>query len=160
MTRKKKTRKTGPLAPSKAPKANLQRAASEQTKHKGKGKKPGSRFNVASQAASQGASQSTASNDPRHGSKKPIQLVSSKPAPLEAEAATATFDRKAAERELQQLENDHRLQGLLEAMEEGEELTRDDLAYVDTCTARFEQLAEQLGIDLEDDEIWEDEEDD
>ena len=157
MTRKKKTRKTGPLAPSKAPKANLQRAASDPTKHKGKGKKPGSRFNVASQTANKETAHGSSSNDPRHGSKKPIQLVSTQP----VAAVPPAFDHGAAEQELQQLENDIRLQGLLEAMEQGAELTDDELAYVDVCTARFEELAEQLGIEIDaDDDEWEDDDDD
>ena len=73
MTRKKKTRKTGPLAAAKKPREELQRKASDPSKHKGKGHKPGSRFNP-QQQKNKPATASTAT-DTRLGSKKPIALV-------------------------------------------------------------------------------------
>ncbi|RUO63174.1 Der GTPase-activating protein YihI [Pseudidiomarina insulisalsae] len=161
MTRKKKTRKTGPLAPAKKPREEQQRKAPETTrKHKGKGKRPGSRFNV-ERPAQRSSSGSSAAQDPRKGSKKPIQLVS-------AAATTATtvsqsaFNRAAAEAELQALENDVRLQQLLAAIEAGTDLTAEEEAYVDERTERFEQLAQQLGLSLDgdyEDDDWEDDDD-
>ncbi|MDN7125418.1 Der GTPase-activating protein YihI [Pseudidiomarina terrestris] len=153
MTRKKKTRKTGPLAAAKTPKADVQRKAHEASKHKGKGQKPGSRFNVAQDKARHSGSTAPAT-DPRLGSKKPIQLVNSQaPTPV---STTPSFDSAAAHAELQALEQDTKLQSLLERMEQGEDLTVAEEAYVDERTERFEQLAEQLGIALDDDEDWED----
>ncbi len=153
MTRKKKTRKTGPLAASKKPKADVQRSTPEPSKHKGKGQKPGSRFNVGSSGQQRGG-QAEAAADPRFGSKKPIQLVNPKATP--AVSPTVGVDRAAAQAELQALENDPRLQGLLERMEQGEDLSAAEEAYVDERTERFEQLAEKLGIALDDEDDWED----
>ena len=156
MTRKKKTRKTGPLAAPKKAKEELKRSAPEPSKHKGKGKKPGSRFNVATTKASATSKGSQSSADPRFGSKKPIQLVNAN-TPTDATTAKPSFNRAAAEAELQALENDPRLQQLLNAIEEGEDLSAADEAYVDERTERFEQLAKQLGLSLdEDDDEWED----
>lgn len=156
MTRKKKTRKTGPLAAPKKSKEELKRSSPEPTKHKGKGKKPGSRFNVAAQKSAKGDKASSANADPRLGSKKPIQLVT--PTTAAQVAPKSSFDRAAAEAELQALENDPRLQRLLAAIEDGEDLSEADEAYVDERTERFEQLAQQLGLSLddEDDDDWED----
>jgi|TARA_Y100001973_G_C5052482_1_gene258399 ribosome assembly protein YihI (activator of Der GTPase) len=158
MTRKKKTRKTGPLAAPKKSKEELKRAAPEPSKHKGKGKKPGSRFNVA-KAKTTSPQQAGGQDDPRFGSKKPITLVSAT-APAAA-SATAGFDRAAAQAELQALENDPRLQALLADIEEGADLSAADEAYVDERTERFEQLAQQLGLSLDDDDDddWEDSDD-
>lgn len=156
MTRKKKTRKTGPLAAPKKSKEELKRSTPEASKHQGKGKKPGSRFNVTATKPKAQQSSGSAKEDPRFGSKKPIQLVSATqqvtPSP-----STTSFNRAAAEAELQALENDPRLQRLLAAIEEGEDLSAADEAYVDERTERFEQLAKQLGLSLDDDDDdWED----
>lgn len=158
MTRKKKTRKTGPLAAPKKSKDEIKRSAPEPSKHKGKGKKPGSRFNVADTKPSATGKGAKATDDPRFGSKKPIQLVSVSSS-HDAPKAASSFNRAAAEAELQALENDPRLQRLLAAIEAGEDLSAADEAYVDERTERFEQLAQQLGLSLdddEDDEEWED----
>ncbi|MGQ4277330.1 Der GTPase-activating protein YihI [Pseudidiomarina sp. E22-M8] len=154
MTRKKKTRKTGPLALSNRPKADLKRNAAEPSKHKGKGQKPGSRFNVTTVKNKTGSAQ-IEQNDPRFGSKKPVQLVN--PNADQAVTTTSSFNHAAAQAELQALENDTKLQALLERMETGESLTAAEEAYVDERTERFEQLAEQLGIAVDDeDDDWED----
>ncbi|MBG22768.1 MAG: hypothetical protein CMF22_04830 [Idiomarinaceae bacterium] len=157
MTRKKKTRKTGPLAAPKKSKEELKRSSPEPTKHKGKGKKPGSRFNVASGASKAPKAGSKAADDPRFGSKKPIQLVSAN-APVTPATAQPRLDQTTLEAELRSLENDPELQRLLAAIEDGEDLSASEEAYVDERTERFEQLAEQLGLTLDDDEDddWED----
>lgn len=159
MTRKKKTRKTGPLAAPKKSKEELKRSAPEPSKHKGKGKKPGSRFNVAASKSVTTEKRKSSNDDPRFGSKKPIELVSA--ASTTQATTTPSFDRAAAEAELRALESDPRLQRLLTAIEEGEDLSAADEAYVDERTERFEQLAEQLGLSLEDDDDddWEDNDD-
>lgn len=154
MTRKKKTRKTGPLALSNKPKADLKRIATDPGKHKGKGRKPGSRFNVTT-AKQRAGSALLDQSDPRFGSKTPVQLLN--PNAEQPVTTSASFDYAAAQAELQALENDTKLQALLERIEEGDNLTAAEEAYVDTRTERFEQLAEQLGIALDDDEDnWED----
>lgn len=158
MTRVKKSRKTGPLAPSKAatkpwetPKG---KPSSGKTTRKSKGHQPGSRFNPNMGQQSAGRNSQPALQDPRHGSKKPIPLVT---------LATATDSKPllvaqdAAYAELQALENDARLHELLDKIDQEIPLTDAEQAYVDECTERFAELADQLGLDLDDDD---DEEDD
>jgi len=155
MTRVKKTRKTGPLAPAKKvqkdweqPKA---KSAPQKPTHKTKGRKPGSRFNLPSnQTKGQGAGGKQQPQDPRHGSKKPITLVD--PNQATHVVQQPSFDRKAALVELAAIENDERLQALLERAEDGETLNASDTKYMEERTERFAQLAEQLGIELDDGE--------
>jgi ribosome assembly protein YihI (activator of Der GTPase) len=149
MTRQKKSRKPGPLAPSLKPKALVDRVTPEDRVYAGKGRKPGSRFNQQT-GAKKGTSVATAaSKDARHGSKQPIALIKpEQPAPV----ITAAQQRAAAEAELAQLEQDSKLQALLERLENDEELTAAELRYVDTRTERFEQLAELLGLEVDEDD--------
>lgn len=150
MTRRKKTRTTGPLAPSKKPLEPKSKKAPVTRTGPHKGHKPGSRFNVA--AAKPNASSSTkASADPRHGSKKPVQLVDPNQVVL-TPARQKLFDRAAALAELNALQSDERLQKLLGKLEADQELTSSELEYVDLRTDRFNQLAEQLGIEVDDDD--------
>ncbi len=60
------------------------------------------------------------------------------------------------EQELQQLQNDERLQRLVERFEEGETLNADDQRYLDEKSERYETLISKLGYEL--DEEWDDEE--
>lgn len=158
MTRVKKSRKTGPLAPSKADKKPWEtpkgKPSSGKATRKSKGHQPGSRFNPNMGQQSAGRNSQPALQDPRHGSKKPIPLVT---------LATATDSKPlvaqdAAYAELQALENDARLHELLDKIDQEIPLTDAEQAYVDECTERFAELADQLGLDLDDDE--DDEEDD
>ena len=67
------------------------------------------------------------------------------------------LDRAAAEAELHALENDTRLQTLLDRIDNGEALNPNEERYVDERTERFEQLAELLGLNFDDDEDEDDE---
>lgn len=161
MTRVKKSRKTGPLAPSKAVKkpweAPKGKPSSGKAPRKGKGHKPGSRFNPAMNQAKTASTGHRGVPDPRHGSKKPIPLV----APATPEKSVEAPNRDAAHAELQALENDVRLQQLLDKIDQDLPLTDAEQAYVDECTERFNVLADILGLDLEDDDYdYDDEEDD
>lgn len=161
MTRVKKSRKTGPLAPSKAVKkpweAPKGKPSSGKAPRKGKGHKPGSRFNPAMNQAKTASTGHRGVPDPRHGSKKPIPLV----APATPEKSVEALNRDAAHAELQALENDVRLQQLLDKIDQDLPLTDAEQAYVDECTERFNVLADILGLDLEDDDYdYDDEEDD
>jgi ribosome assembly protein YihI (activator of Der GTPase) len=149
MTRQKKSRKPGPLAPSLKPKALVERVTPEDRVYAGKGHKPGTRFNVTSGANKGTTSATSSGKDPRHGSKQPIALITPKQ-PLVP--ATQAQQRAAAEAELAQLENDSKLQTLLERLENDEKLTTAELSYVDKRTERFEQLAELLGLEVDDDD--------
>lgn len=161
MTRVKKSRKTGPLAPSKAVKkpweAPKGKPSSGKAPRKGKGHKPGSRFNPAMNQAKTASTGHRGVPDPRHGSKKPIPLV----ALATPEKSVEALNRDAAHTELQALENDVRLQQLLDKIDQDLPLTDAEQAYVDECTERFNVLADILGLDLDDDDYdYDDEEDD
>lgn len=151
MTRVKKTRKTGPLAAAKKTQPEWEKPsrakAPAKAPQKTKGRKPGSRFNVAKSTDQTSGSRGKSVDDPRFGSKKPIQLI--RPEQL-AEASKPVFDRKAALAELSAIENDERLQVLLDRADEGDELSAAEARYVEERTERFAQLAELLGIEIDD----------
>lgn len=136
MTRIKKSRKPGPLAPRKVERPqDVVAKPAPKSKEKVKGQKAGTRY-----AANQQTKSSTAvknHRDARLGSKKPIALG--------AAAATAM----TPEQEFRQLENDRKLQDLLVKLESGYVLNKLDQHYVDEKLDRYQELAAQLGIDLD-----------
>lgn len=112
-------------------------------------------------------------SDPRVGSKKPIQLVSTptpqaqpavvkvkpvKPVVTEPVVPTLSF-----EQELDQLENDARLSALLVRLDNEEVLSADEQDYVDERVERHQFLLAELGYDDDDfddeydEEEWDDE---
>lgn len=103
--------------------------------------------------------------DPRIGSKVPIALVvdakvkAAKPQPKpKAEKPL----RLTPEEELAKLENDERLDALLDRLDDGATLSAEDQAYVDQTLDRIDALMAQLGIELgdEDDEEQEEKQED
>lgn len=60
--------------------------------------------------------------------------------------------RLTPEEELAKLENDERLDALLDRLDNDEVLNKEDQAYVDLTLDRIDALMEQLGIELGDDE--------
>ncbi|RUO43654.1 hypothetical protein CWE15_00175 [Aliidiomarina taiwanensis] len=149
MTRKRKTRKIGPVGVRSTPKE--ERKQSLPTKGKKiserKGLPSGSRFSPKNKGESDHAQNRSGSDDPRHGSKKPVPLVM----PEQVKKAPADRQLDPTE-ELAMLENDDRLQDFLTALEEGETLHVEDQAWVDEQLARYQQLVEELGIDLDDED--------
>lgn len=136
MTRRKKTRKAGPLAPSKTPKEKQASDAASKGKKKGKGQPSGQRHSsakVLQQSRLKGDEK-----DPRHGSRRKIALV------------------MTPEQELKQLQEDTKLQLLVERFENDESLTAEEQRYLDEKSERYEQLVAKLGYEL--DEEWDDEE--
>ncbi|KGT95373.1 GTPase activator [Erwinia typographi] len=123
---------------------------------KHRGNASGSRANPV--AASQKSSGSTASKDPRIGSKKAIALgpvaaetQSVKKTAKVARPAEEKKSRLSPEEELAKLENDQRLDALLDRLEKGETLPAEDQAWLDQTLDRIDVLMEQLGIALDDD---------
>lgn len=151
MTRQKKSRKPGPLAPAKKPKDAQEGSGPAHGKKKGKGQKPGQRHNISHTKTKSTADAKGQQDDPRKGSRRKIPLVDIHEKPV------ANAPLTPAE-ELHQLEQDHHLQALVERFEQGEELSEQDQAYLDEKSDRYEQLAQQLGIDLDDEDEWDDEE--
>jgi len=133
-------------------------ARDRKRQNKRSGHAPGSR--TSGKAQSQGSQGNNTDKDPRIGSKTPIQLgevsapvarvkvKAEKPAPLTPEA------------ELMLLENDERLDALLERLEEGEELSKSDQDWVNKTLDRIDALMEQLGIAYEDEDEEEEKTDD
>ncbi|MCK7460249.1 GTPase-activating protein [Idiomarina aminovorans] len=136
MTRLKKTRKTGPLAPSKTPREKQTTDAESKGKKKGKGQPSGQRHSSA-KVLQQGKTKSD-KKDPRHGSRRKVALV------------------VTPEQELKQLQEDRKLQSLVERFENDESLTEVEQRYLDEKSERYEQLVAKLGYEL--DEEWDDEE--
>ncbi len=93
------------------------------------------------------AKKGTVNKDPRHGSKKPIQLV---------KAVTPTPEQKkkyaTPAQELAALEADQRLSDLLDKLDNDQSLSREQQAYVDEKMARHRILCDLLGIVEDDDE--------
>ena len=93
--------------------------------------------------------------DPRIGSKKPVALgaavAQTQPAKKSAKPAAEKKPKLAPEEELAMLENDQRLDALLDRLEKGETLKADDQAWLDQTLDRIDVLMEQLGIALDDD---------
>ncbi|MDG0798079.1 Der GTPase-activating protein YihI [Pectobacterium punjabense] len=100
--------------------------------------------------------------DPRIGSKKPVQLgvldsAIAKPKPKSkpsapVEKAVAAKPTMSPEEELEMLENDARLDALLDRLDSGETLSAKDQSWVDETLDRIDILMEELGIELGDEE--------
>ncbi|RTE86654.1 MULTISPECIES: Der GTPase-activating protein YihI [Gammaproteobacteria] len=161
MTRRKKTRKTGPLAARSQPKMERQREEGKRGKEpaRTKGKPAGQRHTLDvkenSKAGKGHGTNSKAQEDPRKGSKRPVELV--KPVRKTAEQVedvTPANPQEALEFEFEALENDPVLQELLDQIDEGEQLSAEDQQFVDEQMTRYQELVELLGI--EDNELDED----
>ncbi|WP_298721362.1 Der GTPase-activating protein YihI [uncultured Oceanisphaera sp.] len=166
MTRIKKTRTPGQIGARKESRETAEQSKDRKRKAKRKGLAPGSRHNTGESGQQHGGSKTP--RDPRLGSKKPIALVqgettkvadSSKPAkPAKAPKparVTPVIDTDVEaltpEQELEQLENNERLNTLLDKVDAGEKLGKNDAGWLDQTLARHQQLLEELGL-LEEDE--------
>ncbi|OSM95181.1 MULTISPECIES: Der GTPase-activating protein YihI [Lonsdalea] len=92
--------------------------------------------------------------DPRIGSKKKIPLTPADEIPV-VSVAEPELEQRATlspEAELEMLENDPRLDELLDLLEKGETLSVKDQSWVDEKLDRIDALMELLGIELDDDE--------
>ncbi|MCT4707494.1 Der GTPase-activating protein YihI [Enterobacteriaceae bacterium H16N7] len=129
-----------------------QEARERKRAKKHRGHSAGSRASGSSQA--QGGKGSSQAKDPRIGSKKPIAL-----GVTEAPAAKPKQHKPKSEKpmltpqaELDLLENDERLDALLERLEEGEALSAEEQTWVNAKLDRIDALMAELGIAYEDDE--------
>ena len=61
------------------------------------------------------------------------------------------------EKELEMLESDDRLDGLLARLEDGETITEKEQKYIDTCLDRIDELMQQLGLSYDDEDEEEEE---
>lgn len=148
--KKKKSRKVGLIGVRKDPDYKHKKSPSTtKSNKKPKGKPAGSRHNVESTAKETSAV--LTNKDPRHGSKKPVQLVKTiQPQQIKKFATPAE--------ELAAIEADDRLSGLLDKIDNKKPLTKEQQAYVEEKMARHQVLCNLMGID--DSEDKEDDSDD
>lgn len=136
-----------------------QEARERKRAKKRRGLASGSRTQV--ESANQKNKVGAQTKDPRIGSKVPVALLAedkpkAKPqAKPKAEAKPKL--RLTPEEELAKLENDERLDALLDRIDDGETLNAEDQSYVDQTLDRIDALMEQLGIELGDDDEEEEE---
>ena len=161
MSRQKKSRKPAPLGSQKAPRLKKEDRQERRVK-KPKGQKSGSRNNPI--VAKSTVNKANKSTDPRHGSKKPIELnpVVEKPVTVpdfkpQVKLTKVKPEGISPEQELEQIESDERLMDLLDRADAGEILKGKDAKYFNAKTARHQQLLEILGLDDELDEDYDEE---
>ncbi|PJG85110.1 Der GTPase-activating protein YihI [Conservatibacter flavescens] len=167
MARKKKSRKLTDIMPArkadKQPEHTKSRsgrkptryeldaqAREEKRKRKHKGKPSGSRNMVNDTQAQTAVS---VKKDPRIGSRKKVPLMVefvNRPEKGQTIPPMVAHEQKktilAPEIELERLENNEILNDLLDQMESGKPLSKDDQQFVDDCLARIAELMDQLGL--------------
>lgn len=124
-------------------------------KRKHKGLPSGSRFN----GKQNNKKTSNIIKDPRIGSKKPISLVQTNDPIIKVNQPEKV--KLTPQQELDQLENDTKLDRLLDLVEQGKTLTNEQQSYLDNKLDRIDQLMKQLGYEDNDfdDELEEPKED-
>ncbi|MFM5082354.1 Der GTPase-activating protein YihI [Aeromonas veronii] len=154
MSAKQPTRK--PTGKRKESDVSAQEGRERKRAAKRKGLKAGSRQQVEQPKSKSGNSQS---KDPRIGSRKPVVLVVDDKQKKQA-APKAVKEKKLVmtpEQELASIENDDRLNDLLDRLDAGETLDAAEQAWVDQRVDRYQELMDELGIidndDDEDDEL-------
>ncbi|QIR15973.1 Der GTPase-activating protein YihI [Shewanella aestuarii] len=146
MARSKKTRKGGENGPKFAPRVKKADRKTVEGKRAENGRKPGSRHNEAllKQNASGNAGKST---DPRHGSKKPVALTPV--ATKEPQSTKPKQPKMTDEQKLLKIEEDPRLNSLLDMLEEGRDLSANDQKWLDSQLDEIERLMDRLGLNEE-----------
>lgn len=165
MSRIKKSRSGGNSEPKfdgsrKESSSQAQTARDKKRKDKLKGNKAGNRNTIESKQTAQ-QNQRQTQNDKRIGSKKPVALTVESKA-KEAEKAKVVMQPKAQiaknkieqpkavvklspEKELAELENNERLNDLLEQEDAGQTLLKEDQKWLDLQMARHQALMKELG---------------
>lgn len=161
MTRQKKSRKASDNGQRHLPATEIRkiREQKDETKKKGAGLKSGNRNSMQQAKAHSDKAAGGQPKDPRLGSKKPIVLVpENQPQQMLSQAEpkvqlkVAKAPQLSAEQELAAIENDTRLQQLLERVERDEVLTGKDAKYFNRQTARMAELMALLGLEQPDTE--------
>ncbi|WP_339724061.1 Der GTPase-activating protein YihI [uncultured Paraglaciecola sp.] len=141
MARQKKSRKVGKIGVSKTP-SNVRKPNEKRVK-KHLGKPAGSRNN---EAITENQGPKKVNKDPRHGSKKPVSLI--------VESKTQKSEPKKVKyfsptQELAAIEQDTRLAALLDKIDLGKKISREDQQFVDKTLARHKVLCDLLGLNDE-----------
>ena len=138
MARQKKSRKVGKIGITKTP-SNVRKPTEKRVK-KHLGKPAGTRNN---EALTVKQDPKKLNKDPRHGSKKPVSLfVETK----EQKSAAKKVKFFSPPQELEAIEQDTRLAALLDKIDLGKKITREDQHYVDQTLARHKVLCDMLGL--------------
>ena len=157
---KKPTSAAGAKRPAKAHRKTReelnQEARDRKRDKKHSGHSAGSRANGSS--ASGSAAQNSKQKDPRIGSKTPIPLGVTDAPVVKQHKPKSEKPMLSPQAELDMLENDERLDALLERLEAGEKLNAEEQKWVDAKLDRIDELMQQLGLSYEDDEDDEEEE--
>ena len=138
MARQKKSRKVGKIGISKTP-SNVRKPTEKRVK-KHLGKPAGSRNNellIVKQDAKK------ANKDPRHGSKKPVSLVAET---KEQKSVAKKVKYFSPAQELAAIEQDPRLASLLDKIDLGKKIAREDQEHVDQTLSRHKILCDMLGL--------------
>ncbi|KXI30019.1 Der GTPase-activating protein YihI [Paraglaciecola hydrolytica] len=139
MARKLKSRKIGLIGVRKSP--DFKRVEKEKRVKNGLGKPAGSRNNQP--VANDGTNKVKSNNDPRLGSKKPVDLFAQT---NELEKVKTKVRFFTPEQELANIENDEKLSLLIQQSDNGSEIDRASQNYVNQQLSRHKQLCEMLGI--------------
>lgn len=141
MARKKKSRKIGLIGVRKTP--DFKRVEKQKRVKKALGNPAGNRNSLA--ATSKDANKGKTNNDPRLGSKKPIELniPSSEIGKVSAKPLVKHF---SPESELAQIEGDEKLAQLVGKLDSDIKLDKQDQLYVTSNLARHKELCALLGI--------------
>lgn len=157
MTRIKKTRKAGGTAPKQAPRTSKSERVPS-SKKRDTGNKSGSRQNPGTEK--QGNRSGKGKQDPRLGSKKPVALELTPQTQPQMKAPKPKQPKLSDEQLLLKLEEDPRLNELLDRLEEGRVLGAEDQRWLDEQLSKIEALMEKLGISDIDEAQGEDRDDD
>nr|WP_321241630.1 Der GTPase-activating protein YihI [uncultured Tolumonas sp.] len=140
----------------KKPAFSAQEAREQKKQAKRKGLRPGARNSVEAQEQK---GQSAKDKDARVGSRKPIALVAEAPvtaakaprpvAPKPEPVVTQEQQLAKWERELDKLENDDRLNTLLDKLELEQAVSAEDQEWLDKKLARHQELLKLLGLNEE-----------
>jgi ribosome assembly protein YihI (activator of Der GTPase) len=159
MSRTKKSRTAGNSEPSftgkrKETSSTAQEARDRKRKAKLKGNKAGAR-NIVESKQTQQQNAKKAANDKRTGSKKAISLTGKKEVidtqpkkllqPKAKMVKDAVHNKPSPETELNAIENDERLNDLLEQLDSDEDVSAEDNSWVNKQMARHQELMKQLG---------------
>jgi len=160
MTRIKKTRSEKTIGAAKKPLLKQSERVKDNSKKKGKGRPSGAKANIDGVKVKKTRS-SNGSNalrdDSRVGSKVAIELVPQTNAKNLQPKVTIKKTKPALsiEQQLAQVENDVRLNKLLDAIDAGDDIADKDQAYIDHQTAKHQKLMSLIDGDeaAEDEEI-------
>jgi ribosome assembly protein YihI (activator of Der GTPase) len=138
MPRQKKSRKVGKIGTPKT--STNKKTPTEKRIKKTLGKPAGSRNNESMITNTSGSNNVV--KDPRHGSKKPIDLRASKV----VEEKSPKIKHFSPAQELAALEQDNHLSSLLDKIDLGKRVSKEEQHFVDKNLARHKILCELLGL--------------